>query len=481
MKKKFLSFIESQQLFTPDDELLVAVSGGVDSMVLCELLKSGDYKFSVAHCNFQLRGADSEADETFVKNYCQTHWIPFYTKKFDTLAVAETTKKSIQETARDLRYSWFSELLDENEKLKYILTAHHASDNVETILYRLAKGTGLKGLTGISIKDERRIVRPLLFAFKKDILDYAEKNDIAYREDVSNESDKYRRNYIRHHIVPAFENINPAFEKTVAHSIEIFNAVFSFYTDAVSRFEKNFVKNKKEQTIIDWEKLNLVIHKKILLYEFLSPFNFNTEQVEQIISALEKDNESGKKFFSDTHELLLNRKKIFLREKIFQKKIEKFFKKNNQENFLKIIPEKNFEKLKFEMGFFFDYNKFYFVGKKFEIKNLQELNSFFLEDKIVAFIDADVTKFPLTIRTSKEGDKFQPFGMDGHSKLLSDYFRDLKLSEFEKEKQLILTDADDEIIWIICQRTDERFKVTEKTTTVWKLSMKSMKKNSENL
>ena len=474
MKKRFLSFIETQQLFTLDDELLVAVSGGVDSMVLCELLNSCDYKFSVAHCNFQLRDADSDADETFVKNYCESGLIPCFTKKFDTLAIAEATKKSIQETARDLRYAWFSELLDENEKLKYILTAHHASDNVETILYRLAKGTGLKGLTGISVKDERRIVRPLLFAFKKDILDYAEKNDIAYREDVSNESDKYRRNYIRHHIVPAFENINPAFEKTVAHSIEIFNAVFSFYTDAVSGFEKKFVKNKKEQTIIDWEKLNLVVHKKILLYEFLSPFNFNPEQVEQIISTLEKENESGKKFSSDTHELLLNRKKIFLREKkISEKKFENFFQKK--------IFEKKFEKLKFEMSFFFDYNKFYFVGKKFEIKNLQELNSFFLEDKIVAFIDADVTKFPLTIRTSKEGDKFQPFGMDGHSKLLSDYFRDLKLSEFEKEKQLILTDADDEIIWIICQRTDERFKVTEKTTTVWKLSMKSMKKNSENL
>ena len=167
MEKKFKAFIETNQLFTRDEQILVAVSGGVDSMVLCDLLKNCNYTFSVAHCNFQLRGADADEDENFVKDYCKTRLIPCFTKKFDTLAIAEAEKKSIQETARDLRYTWFSELMNEHKHLKYLVTAHHASDNVETILYRLAKGTGLNGLTGISVKDpKRRIVRPLLFAFK---------------------------------------------------------------------------------------------------------------------------------------------------------------------------------------------------------------------------------------------------------------------------------------------------------------------------
>lgn len=469
MKKRLTAFIEKNYLFSPDEQLLVAVSGGVDSMVLCDLLKSCDYIFSVAHCNFQLRGADSDADENFVKDYCKTPLIPCFTKKFDTLEMAEAAKKSIQETARDLRYAWFSELLNEHSHLKYLVTAHHASDNVETILYRLAKGTGLNGLTGISVKDsKRRIVRPLLFAFKNEILDYAKKNGIAYREDSSNASDKYRRNYIRHHIVPAFENINPAFEKTMEHSIDVFKDIFSFYLEALSASKINFVRREKELTIIDWEKLTENIHKKLLLYEFLTPFNFNYEQVIQIIAVLEKDNESGKKFFSDTHELLLNRKEIILRDKNFSKKnSEKTLKKN----FFKSFPENKFSKNYFELSFIFEKKKIIFSGKKIEIKNSLNDHSIVSGNKTFASFDACVLKFPLIIRSPKAGDKFQPLGMNGQSKLVSDFLRSIKLSEFEKEKQLLLTDADNNIVWVIGQRIDDRYKISKTTSAAWEFSV----------
>ena len=474
MKKKLTAFIEENYLFSSDEQLLVAVSGGVDSMVLCDLLKSCDYTFSVAHCNFQLRGADSDADENFVKNYCKTQLIPCFTKKFDTLEMAEAAKKSIQETARDLRYAWFSELLNKHSHLKYLVTAHHASDNVETILYRLAKGTGLNGLTGISVKDfKRRIVRPLLFAFKNEILDYAQKNDIAYREDGSNTSDKYWRNYIRHHIVPAFENINPAFEKTMEHSINVFKDIFSFYSEALLVSKIKFVRTEKEQSVIDWKLLSTSIHKKLLLYEFLTPFNFNYEQVIQIIAVLEKENESGKKFFSDTHELLLNRKEIILRDKnlskknLSKKKLEKFFEKN----FEKFFPEKKFSKNYFELSFIFEKKKIIFSGKKIEIKNSLNDYPIISGDKTFASFDADVLKFPLIIRSSKRGDKFQPFGMNGQSKLLSDFLRSIKLSEFEKEKQLLLTDANNNIVWVIGQRINDRYKISETTSAVWEFSM----------
>ena len=461
-QNSFNFFIEKYALFRLEDPLLVAVSGGIDSMVLCDLLLKSGYVFSVAHCNFQLRGADSDNDELFIKDFCERHKISCFIRKFDTLAIVRAEKKSIQETARDLRYAYFAELLVENSNLKYIVTAHHASDNVETVLYRLAKGTGLKGLTGIAAKDEQRhIVRPLLFAFKNDIRAYALENNIAFREDISNESDKYRRNYIRHHIVPSFENINPSFEKTFANGIEIFNATFAFFKESIAEQEKKYIVRDSVQTAIDWEALSLSEHKKILLYEFLSPFNFNADQTEQIISVLEKNKESGKKFFSETHELLLNRKKIIVRKKISEKINRVGVDK--KETGSQILFQEDFN-LVSQADFIFGNEKIIFTAKKISEKiNLTEINH---GEKFKTYIDAACLKFPIYIRSARKGDRFQPSGMNGQSKLLSDFFRSLKLSEFDKQKQLLLTDANDTIIWIVGLRTDERFKITENSSSI---------------
>ena len=465
MHDSFKFFIEKHALFRLEDRLLVAVSGGVDSMVLCDLLIKSGYGFSVVHCNFQLRGVDSDDDELFVKDFCVRHNIPSFIRKFDTLDIVRAEKKSIQETARDLRYAYFAELLAENSALKYIITAHHASDNVETVLYRLAKGTGLKGLTGIAAKDERRrIVRPLLFAFKNDITAYARENNITYREDISNQSDKYRRNYIRHHIVPAFENINPSFEKTFAHGLGIFNTTFAFYKENITEQEKKYVKQNTDQTVINWEALNLSAHKNILLYEFLSPYNFNADQTEQIISVLEKEKESGKKFFSETHDLLLNRKKIIIREKIFKKTSR--VEADKKETSLKILFQNDFEK-DFQKDFIFGNEKIVFTVKIISGKiNFEEKKP---GNKFETYLDADCLKSWFYIRLARKGDRFQPSGMNGQSKLLSDFFRSLKLSEFDKQKQLLLTDADDKIIWIVGLRADERFKITENSKAVIRL------------
>lgn len=465
----FKFFIEKNALFRREDRLLVAVSGGVDSMVLCDLLIKSGYCFSVVHCNFQLRGVDSDDDELFVTDFCVRHNISSFIRKFDTLDIVRAEKKSIQETARDLRYAYFAELLAENITLKYIITAHHASDNVETVLYRLAKGTGLKGLTGIAAKDEqRRIVRPLLFAFKNDITDYARENNITYREDISNKSDKYRRNYVRHHIVPAFENINPSFEKTFAHGLGIFNTTFAFYKQGIAEQEKKYVRQNTEQTVINWEALNLSVHKNILLYEFLLPYNFNADQTEQIISVLEKENESGKKFFSETHDLLLNRKKIIIREKISKKASR--VEADKKEIILKIFFQKDFKKdfeNNFQKDFIFGNEKIVFAVKIISGKiNFQEKKP---DNKFETYLDADCLNSNFCIRLARKGDRFQPSGMNGQSKLLSDFFRSLKLSEFDKQKQLLLTDADDKIIWIVGLRADERFKITENSKAVIRL------------
>ena len=318
MQSQFNSYISDNRLFTKKDKLLVAVSGGADSMALLCLLWTEGYNFGVAHCNFQLRGEESDADERFVELFA-TYITPYFHKKrFDTEGSASDKKTGIQETARDLRYAWFEELRQTFD-YQYILTAHHASDSVETVFFNLTRGTGLRGLTGIKPKNGY-LIRPLLFAAKSDILAYVKQYKVPFREDASNESNKYSRNLIRHLIIPELKKINPEFENTIKNTIQNLNETQDLMDYFVNKMRSELIKTNKNQTLISINKLKELPSNKTVLFELIKDFGFNAQQVESIIL----NNKIGNKFYSKTHELLIDRSDFIIQLIDYQQNIQNF-------------------------------------------------------------------------------------------------------------------------------------------------------------
>ena len=436
LPEKFENYIKQNKLFHKEDKILLALSGGCDSVALFWLLKKLNYKFSAAHCNFNLRNKDSENDEIFTENLCNKSDIQLFKTSFKTKEFAENNKLSIEDAARKLRYAWFEKIRIENN-FSYILTAHHLDDKIETFFINITKGTGIKGLRSISAK-KNNIIRPLLFAKKEEIENYCSENNIRYRTDQSNFDTDFLRNKFRHEILPAFKKINPKFQNRMLKNFEIFNDLEKIYNDYIESNKQIVIENRKNLIYIDLEKLLNTPAPLSLLYEIIRPYGFKSSQNEHILTNI-NNLQTGKLFFSKTHRILKDTKYLIIDTVSETKKNELFYIENETE--LNEFPVK----LSFE--------------------RTQTIPSELKTENDTALINEDKLSYPLLLRKFKEADYFYPFGMKG-KKLLSDFFTDKRINRFERENCWILTTNKNEIIWLIGYRTDDRFKITEKTQKI---------------
>lgn len=430
-----------KNLFGSNYTILVAVSGGIDSVALCDLFHKNKIQFAIAHCNFKLRGKESNQDAEFVEQMAEKYNVPFQYIEFDTKTIAKQNKESIQVAARNLRYKWFEEIRKEFN-YDFIATAHHQNDSIETFFINLLRGAGIKGLKGIS-EENGKIIRPLLSATKEDIIAYAKKNKLKHREDSSNLSDKYLRNKIRLKLIPLLKQINPAFEEVVAKNLHHLSEVEKIYSSEIEKKRKQIVITEKEQIVISIKKLLSQESAQTYLFEFLKPFGYSSSIANKIYHQF--NNESGKLFFSNTHELLIDRKNLIIRKK-----------KKNAKNKTFTITSQTKKLKNGELDLVFTSINY---TKDFPKKNT------------IAAIDYEKLKFPLVIRKWEEGDYFFPLGMNGKKKKLSDFFIDNKWSLFEKENCWLLT-SNNKIVWIIGHRMDERYKVTDKTKNIYFVELK---------
>ena len=437
---RFQSFITENELFAKDERVLLAISGGVDSVVMCHLFQQAGFQFGIAHCNFQLRGEASDGDETFVNNLARKLKVPFFSKSFDTEAFAARHKISIQMAARELRYEWLEQIRQTHD-FQWLATAHHLNDSTETFFYNFAKGTGIRGLHGIPLKNER-IVRPLLFATKDEILDFAKTENIAYREDASNEEIKYDRNKIRHQVIPVFKALNPDFEQTAADNLRRIREVEFLFDWAVAQIRREVVKEREEKIQINVSKLlDYQFATSTLLYEWLKPFGFHPDLIGKMLEA-----QTGAVFYSLTHRLLVDRKSFIIEKQALEPQNEQF-----------VITEE-IRDLQLNVGnFTFEYK----TGRP----------ETFNDDDFTVYLDAEKLRFPLTLRHWQPGDFFYPLGLRGNRQKIQDFFTNQKLARFDKERVWILTSGED-ICWVVGYRPDERFKITATTKAYWVIRFK---------
>jgi len=396
MLEKFHAFSEANNLFEDSNKILLAISGGIDSMVMLDLFVKSEINFGVAHCNFGLRANESIDDEKFIKSYCTRKKIPFFSKMFDTEKYALEKKISIQIAARELRYDWF-EILCKKNNYNLIATAHHFDDSVETFFINLSRGTGLKGLTGISVKN-KNVIRPLLFATKNEIIDYQKKFNIEYRCDSSNNSLKYKRNIIRHQLIPIFEKINPGFSKVMRKNLIHFSELNSILNDEIAKKTKSVIRSEGKIYKINIPELKKLEPIHTYLYELISKFNFSSSDCTDIAGAI--TGQPGKRFISKSHRIIKDRDFLI---------IEKLEFSEDKKYLIDISIHKITDPLNLE----------------FEFQNSD--NYTVIKDKLFASIDANKIIFPLILRKWKDGDRFTPYGMKG-SKKVSDYLIDEKNS-----------------------------------------------------
>jgi len=434
MQQKVQTYIEKHQLLVPDKPVVVGVSGGTDSVVLLHILMSLGYECVIAHCNFHLRMEESDRDESFVRELANGLKIQSYFIDFETTEHASKHGISIEMAARDLRYAWFNELLVKINA-QAIAVAHHADDSIETLLMNLVRGTGLKGLTGIPARNEN-VVRPLLCLTRSEIETYLVRYDLDHVEDSTNGSSDYQRNKFRNEILPLLEEINPSVRQTLYNSLQHFEGNLAVYQQAIHQIENEIVYIDSDSIKLDIDLLKKQIHIPTVLFELLHPYGFSNAVIEQITANL--DGESGKMFFSDSYRLVKDRKYLILNEiKSVQK--EKFRITENQKE----------------------------IDQPFHLKiTRKNITSEFIPSKKPDCIQVDASKltFPLLLRKWEEGDAFYPFGMTQRKKV-SDFFVNNKLSLLEKEQSWILISGED-IVWIVCQRLDNRFRVNEKTKMI---------------
>ena len=437
MQKKFESNICKDQLFKKEDLLLLAISGGIDSVVLAYLLKKSGFNFALAHCNFKLRAEDSEADETFCIELAKKLGVKFYTKAFNVDTYCKKNKLSIQMAARELRYDWFKELIEKN-KFDHLVTAHHANDIVETIFINLARGTGINGLKGIPEKTGN-IVRPLLNFTKEEIANFAAKEKIKFRTDKSNLEAKYERNFLRLKIIPELKKLHPNLEQTFLNNVSNFKEEAEIVNDFLIEKSKQLLSKKGEIIVLNKVLLKKEKQLKTILHFILEPLGFNISQTNDIITNIKENGNVGKLFYSSTHTLTIDREVILIKPKV------------NDHIELSVIHSLN------------ELKKLNFITVKdtTELKKLTEQDLVIEKDKLI---------FPLIIRPKMTGDKFKPFGMKGF-KLVSDLLKDLKLNAFEKDKCKILENGNGEIVWVVGYRSDDRYKVTEPNNKLLKLSL----------
>ncbi len=435
MLSEFKEHIQEQFPFLSESKLLIAVSGGIDSVVLAHLIHKLGLNFGICHCNFQLRGKESDKDEYFVKSLASDFGVSVFTTNFETELFATKHKLSIQIAARRLRYDWFYHLLEKHH-FDYVLTAHNTNDNLETFLINLSRGTGLNGLTGIPPLNDKS-VRPLLNFSRDTITMFAIKDQIIWREDRSNASIKYVRNKIRHKILPALKEINPHILETFKSTIENLNESQGLATDYVVNLSEKIMSQEGEMTAFHINKLKKLSNTKAYLYQTLHPYGFT--EWNDVVHLMEA--QPGKQLFSKEYRLLKDRNYLIL---------------------TKINPDLDKQPIRI--------NEEITSIKEPIVLQFQKPNGDPTFDKNAILVDKDLLNYPLFIRKWRYGDYICPTRMNGKKKL-SQLFKDRKLSLIDKEKVWLLTDVEDKIIWVIGMRQDRRFEVREKTQNRLKISL----------
>ncbi len=433
---------EKFPFLTPNNcYLLLAVSGGLDSVVLTDLIDKTGFSFSIAHCNFQLRGEESNRDEAFVTALAKRYDKPLYLQRFDTTSYAENNKLSTQEAARKLRYDWFQEIIQqliadkhEEQPLQYfVVTAHHANDNIETLLFNFFRGTGISGLHGILPK-QNNLLRPLLFAKREAIAAYAQAHNLDWVEDSSNATDKYSRNFFRHQLLPLVKAVFPQAEDNLLHNISRFSEVEQLYRQAIDHHKKKLLTTKGNEVHIPVLKLQQAIPRHSIVWEMVKDYSFTAAQIPDIEKLLTADN--GKYVPSHTHRIIRNRNWLIIAPL-------------QNIDAVHILIEQNDTEIIYEDGSLQ-------LGKAKPCLDFVPVNN-----RCMASLDAKLIHYPMMLRKWKQGDYFYPLGMKKKKKI-SRFLIDLKLSKTDKEKVWVL-EMNKKIVWVIGYRIDDRFKITTST------------------
>ncbi|MCW3112126.1 MAG: tilS [Segetibacter sp.] len=463
LQERFIQHLKQFPFIQKKDKQLIAVSGGVDSVVLCDLMFKAGYDFVIAHCNFQLRGDESERDEAFVRSLGEKYGKEVLVKKFETEKYATGNKVSIQVAARELRYDWFQSIVNgqssianesaiedlnpetlnpkpKADHIKYILAAHHANDNIETILMNLFKGTGISGLHGI-LPVQGKLFRPLLFAKKEELVEYAQQHKLDFVEDSSNLSDKYTRNFFRHQLFPLLKEIYPNVEDNLQKNILRFVEAEELYKQSVEQHKKKLLEFKGNEVHIPVLRLQKSSPVATIIYEIIKDFGFTSNQVADVRGLLES--ETGKYVSSSSYRIIKNRKWLIISP------IQSL-------DALNIVIEEADNKVAFE-------------GGELRLETINASGSLQISpDADIAFAGLDAITFPLLLRKWKQGDYFYPLGMKKKKKL-SRFFTDQKLSKTEKEKVWVV-EMNKKIVWIVGHRIDDRFKILPSTKNVLKIA-----------
>jgi tRNA(Ile)-lysidine synthase len=449
MLQKFKKFIADNNLIKPGDRILLAVSGGIDSMVMTHLFKQTGNEFAIAHCNFSLRATESDLDEDMVSKYAAEHSIELFSTRFETKAYARENGLSVQMAARELRYRWFEQIRKEHG-YDSIAIAHNLNDNIETLMINLIRGTGVAGLTGMKT-EVNNIIRPMLFATRKEIIYYCNRNMIKYREDLSNADTKYLRNKIRHLIIPLLREINPSVESTLNETAERFTGINEIVTDYINDLREKVSGINDEYIAFNISLLKPYINKKVVLFELFRPYGISDVSLNDLVHIIE--GKTGGRLFTSTHRIVKNRKELLVKSA-----------KNENDGIRLILNLSHFERIPEIV----DVRSSSIIGK-FEIP----------AGPFNACIDADKLSFPLVLRKWNTGDHFYPLGMN-HRKKLSDYFIDKKYSIFDKENALIL-ESEGKIVCILGDRIDNRFRITDSSKNALIINVRQKgRKDNEN-
>lgn len=438
---EFEKYITDNELFSHEDKVLLAVSGGVDSMVMLSLTAAAGYRFGVAHCNFSLRGKESDEDEALVEREATRLGVEFFNRRFDTTAEMERTGESMEMAARRLRYEWFRELCDEHG-YTVIAIAHHVNDSIETFFINMLRGTGLRGLTGINTQ-LGRVVRPVMFATRRDLHDYAVAHHIPFREDSSNRSTKYLRNKVRLGLVPMLKEIKPQFTTIMRRNISRLSQAQEFITASVEIIKQEVIEHNNGIDTIYVNHIAASLPRNYVIYEILnSTYGFKGDVVDALCHALDSDS-TGRRFYAREWVAVVDRGNVVVSRIMEDDSCETLIERRMQ--------------------------RAYAGGAALymEYCNIDFIDSYDLGDN-VALIDADKLQYPLRLRRWKEGDWFVPLGMSGRKKL-SDYLIDKKVSIAEKKRQFVLLSGDD-IVWVVGRRLDDRFCITRTTENVLKIT-----------
>lgn len=437
---RFLAFIKQEALFLPEERILLAVSGGRDSVLMAHFFKQAGFQFGIAHCNFNLRNEESDADEQFTSELAQSFEVPFFSTGFDTKAYAEERHISIQMAARDLRYQWLEEIRNDFD-FQYIALAHHQNDTIETILLNLTRGTGIAGLHGILPKRDK-LIRPLLFLNRDEIDELVKSQQISYRDDSSNQSTKYARNKIRLEVIPRLKELNPDLEETFAANIRRFTDLEQLLNIRLKELKDAlFIESNPQEFKIKLSGLKKLNPLNTLLYGMFQPYGFTEAVLQDLVKSW--DGQAGKTFISPSHQLILDRKWLILASK-------------KQEEIAPVLVNPEEETIR--------WNK-----QEFKSQILQSEDFYIRNNRYLAQLDFGLLQFPLTLRSWRRGDYFCPLGMKGKKKKLSDYFIEQKIALNHKSNIAILENGNGDIVWIAGYRPDERYKITASSKKIFTL------------